>query len=56
MTETNNKPVLGDIRVIELAILVFGPSASVVMADFGAEVIKLEPLHTGDPNRQYRRR
>ena len=53
MTESDNKPLLGNIRVIELAVLVFGPSASVVMADFGAEVIKLEPLHTGDPNRQY---
>ncbi len=48
-----NKPLLGDIRVIELATMVFAPSACVVLADFGAEVIKVEPLNGGDLNREY---
>lgn len=51
MTNPTNKTLLGDIRVIELASMVFAPSAAVVLADFGAEVIKIEPPGTGDLNR-----
>lgn len=53
MTEASNKPLLGDLRVIELATMVFAPSACVVMADFGAEVIKVEPPQGGDLNRNW---
>ena len=43
--------VLDGIRVIELATWGFIPSAGVALADWGAEVIKVEhPLH-GDPMR-----
>ncbi|MCH7672683.1 MAG: CoA transferase [Proteobacteria bacterium] len=53
MTDNSDTPLLGDIRVIEVASMVFAPSACVVLADFGAEVIKVEPLHTGDLNRNW---
>lgn len=47
------KPLLGDLRVIELATMVFAPSACVVLAEFGAEVIKIEEPRSGDLNRGY---
>ena len=40
--------VLKGIKVIEVASMAAGPSAGVMLADFGAEVIKIEPP-TGDP-------
>jgi crotonobetainyl-CoA:carnitine CoA-transferase CaiB-like acyl-CoA transferase len=45
--------LLGDLRVIELATMVFAPSACVVLAEFGAEVIKIEEPVNGDLNRGY---
>ena len=42
---------LQGIRVVDAANMVMVPSAAVVLADFGADVIKLEPLH-GDLNRR----
>ncbi len=42
---------LDGIRVIELATMVMVPSAGCALADFGADVIKVEPLH-GDLNRR----
>ena len=53
MTDNSDTPLLGDIRVIEVASMVLAPSACVVLADFGAEVIKVEPLQTGDLNRNW---
>jgi crotonobetainyl-CoA:carnitine CoA-transferase CaiB-like acyl-CoA transferase len=46
---------LAGLRVVEVATMVFAPSASAVLADFGAEVIKIEPPGTGDLNRHYHR-
>ncbi len=43
--------ILRGIRVVELATFVFGPAAGTVMADFGADVIKIEHPVTGDPYR-----
>ncbi|GAA5188713.1 CaiB/BaiF CoA-transferase family protein [Ferrimonas gelatinilytica] len=40
--------VLEGIKVIEVASMAAGPSASVILADLGAEVIKIEPP-SGDP-------
>jgi crotonobetainyl-CoA:carnitine CoA-transferase CaiB-like acyl-CoA transferase len=42
-------PLTG-IRVVELGIVIAGPAAATLLADWGAEVIKLEPLN-GDPQR-----
>ncbi len=46
---------LSDIRVIELGALIAGPFCGQILADFGAEVIKLEAPGTGDPMRQWGR-
>lgn len=43
--------LLDGIRVIEIATYVFMPGAGTVMADFGAEVIHVEPPGYGDPYR-----
>jgi formyl-CoA transferase len=45
---------LAGIKVIELGQLIAGPFAAKTLADFGAEVIKIEPLETGDPLRSWR--
>jgi len=46
-----NGGALAGIRVVEMASYVSGPYASMMLADFGAEVIKIEPPDTGDPFR-----
>lgn len=43
---------LGDLKIIELAEMVAGPFCTKVMADLGAEVIKIERPEEGDPARQ----
>ena len=51
MTATNLP--LNGIRVIEFSHMVMGPSAGLVLADLGADVIKVEPLG-GDKTRELR--
>jgi formyl-CoA transferase len=46
---------LADLTVIELGTLIAGPFCGQVLADFGAEVIKIEDPKTGDPMRQWGR-
>ncbi len=46
---------LADLRVIEMGQLLAGPFCGQLMADFGAEVIKIEPPGAGDPMRQWGR-
>jgi crotonobetainyl-CoA:carnitine CoA-transferase CaiB-like acyl-CoA transferase len=46
----NALPLRG-VKVIELTHMVMGPAAGVILADLGADVIKLEPIG-GDPTRQ----
>jgi crotonobetainyl-CoA:carnitine CoA-transferase CaiB-like acyl-CoA transferase len=46
----NNGPLKG-IRVVEMGIWVAGPAAAAVLADWGAEVIKVENPAGGDPAR-----
>lgn len=43
---------LEGIRVIDLSLFLPGPLATQFMADHGAEVIKVESLHEGEPNRE----
>ena len=45
---------LCNLRVIELGQLIAGPFAAKTLADFGADVIKIEPPNTGDPLRKWR--
>ena len=44
---------LADVRVIELGTLIAGPFCGQVLADFGADVIKIEDPGAGDPMRQW---
>ena len=46
-------PLTG-LRVIELGQLIAGPFASKILAEFGADVIKVEPPAGGDPLRGWR--
>jgi formyl-CoA transferase len=45
---------LRGIRVLELGQLIAGPFAGKTLADFGADVIKVEPDGVGDPLRKWR--
>ncbi|MDQ3060485.1 MAG: CoA transferase [Pseudomonadota bacterium] len=45
---------LAGLKVIELGQLIAGPFAAKTLADFGAEVIKIEAPGKGDPLRQWR--
>ena len=53
-TPTTSRGPLADLKVLELGQLIAGPFAAKLFAEFGAEVIKLEPPGTGDPLRQWR--
>ena len=56
-TTTSSPPVAGPLaglKVIELGQLIAGPFAARTLADFGAEVIKIEPPGAGDPLRTWR--
>ncbi|MFO2463965.1 CoA transferase [Pseudomonas sp. 15FMM2] len=46
---------LSGIKVIEIGTLIAAPFAARLMADFGAEVIKIEAMGLGDPLRKWRK-
>ncbi|MDQ5907805.1 MAG: hypothetical protein QG590_2290 [Pseudomonadota bacterium] len=48
------KPLAG-LKVLELGTLIAGPFAARIMAEFGAEVIKIESPDGGDPLRKWRK-
>ena len=48
------KPLAG-IKVVELGTLIAGPFAARILAEFGAEVIKIEAPDGGDPLRKWRK-
>ena len=59
MTEANtdfkvSKGALSGLKVVELGQLIAGPFAAKTLADFGADVVKIEPPGAGDPLRQWR--
>jgi len=51
---TPSKPLVG-LRVLELGTLIAGPFAARLLAEFGAEVIKIEAPDGGDPLRKWRK-
>ena len=53
LDQTMSLPLSG-LRVLELGQLIAGPFASKILAEFGADVIKIEPPKTGDPLRTWR--
>jgi formyl-CoA transferase len=53
MNDTSPKPLDG-LKVVELGTLIAGPFASRILAEFGAEVIKIESPDGGDPLRKWR--
>lgn len=50
----STKPLTG-LKVIELGSLIAGPFAARILAEFGAEVIKIESPDGGDPLRKWRK-
>lgn len=56
METQDNKPQgpLVGLKVVELGQLIAGPFAAKTLADFGADVIKIEPPGAGDPLRKWR--
>ena len=54
-TVNENKGPLAGIKVIELGTLIAGPFCARMLAEFGAEVIKIESPDGGDQLRQWRK-
>ncbi|HET7157232.1 MAG TPA: CaiB/BaiF CoA-transferase family protein [Hyphomicrobiaceae bacterium] len=48
--EPSTLPLSG-IRILDVASFIAAPVAATVLGDYGADVIKVEPLGEGDPNR-----
>ncbi|AOH85192.1 CoA-transferase [Sphingomonas panacis] len=51
MQQPTENPPLAGVRVVEFSHMVMGPSTGAILADLGADVIKVEPLG-GDRTRQ----
>ena len=47
------QPLLGSLKVLELGHYIAAPFATRLMADLGADVIKIEPPGKGDPVRTW---
>lgn len=55
MAASTGDAALSDLRVLEMGQLLAGPFCGQMLADFGAEVIKIEAPVVGDPMRQWGR-
>lgn len=53
-TSTQAAGPLAGLKVVELGQLIAGPFAAKTLADFGADVVKIEPPGAGDPLRNWR--
>ena len=51
MTASTNTLPLDGIRVVEFGQLIGAPNAAMILAELGADVIKIEPLN-GDAGRE----
>jgi crotonobetainyl-CoA:carnitine CoA-transferase CaiB-like acyl-CoA transferase len=49
----NNKAPLDKLRVLDIATFIAAPFCGVILADFGAEVLKIEKPGEGDPLRKF---
>nr|WP_309099982.1 CoA transferase [Fredinandcohnia onubensis] len=56
MSKLDEQLPLDGVRVLELGTLLAGPFSGRLLADFGAEVIKIEPPDKADPMRQWGQR
>ena len=54
MTAAAGHRPLAGIRLLELGALIAGPFCAKILAEFGADVVKLEPPQIGDPLRKWR--
>src|SRR3954466_15637424 len=52
--EAGQRGPLRGLKVLELGSLIAGPFAARLLAEYGAEVIKVEPPNGGDPLRVWR--
>jgi crotonobetainyl-CoA:carnitine CoA-transferase CaiB-like acyl-CoA transferase len=50
---THHDNVFSGLRVLDVASFIAGPAATTILADFGADVIKVEPPGAGDPYRYF---
>jgi len=41
--------LLADVRAIEVSMYAFAPAAGAVLADWGADVVKVVPVEAADP-------
>nr|WP_254679214.1 CoA transferase [Celeribacter baekdonensis] len=51
-TEQYQGPLAG-VKVLDFSRILSGPYASMVLADLGAEIIKVEPIEHGDETRNF---
>jgi crotonobetainyl-CoA:carnitine CoA-transferase CaiB-like acyl-CoA transferase len=52
VSTTGEIPLLAGIRVLEFCHTIMGPSAGMLLADLGADVVKVEPTPGGDATRR----
>src|SRR5579862_10055169 len=51
-SDTGSGPLEG-VRVLEMGSFIAGPFAGQLLADYGADVVKIEPPGAGDPMRRW---